>query len=522
MDVNRVLPPTMLALGAALLASLAVHLPMYGALGWLDRIMEVSATPEAVPAAEVEFVVAGNASKETAFRPDPVRVRAAESKVSTKKPRRPRPTPQQRAEPVPATPRVKPQEVHKQAVEQHSDDPTVKPPDDARYIAEHNRRVEEETSARIRSYSEDDPQPTAGGSSGPSEGRDNATEIADKREQAGSEARHPTEREAQDRTRKRVVSTPERRPEVAARVAPSSGAAGSRTAAESPDSVRIPDAQRDPTAGVLLPRQGRRHRPSTGGRGNFRDPRLSLSWSQFSQVYSKDRLRGDREAHFAQRRSRIRGSGGGGNFEQFRTAIENYLPRVKPGNQTALNAAASPFAAFLAQVHRRIHREYAHGFLRRIPRGANSPYDDDTLMTKLEIIFNRDGSIHKVGVVRTSGLLSFDHGAYRSVMRSQPFPAPPKSILSGDGRAYVHWGFYRNERQCGTFNAEPYILPNPGGAPSRGPRDEGSAKHGVNSSQGGEGFGRVPRRAQETDVVTEGSWFAVRSTGRGTILKNPL
>ena len=30
-----------------------------------------------------------------------------------------------------------------------------------------------------------------------------------------------------------------------------------------------------------------------------------------------------------------------------------------------------------------------------------------------------------------------------------------------DGRVYVHWDFYNNERQCGTFNAEPYILPMP-------------------------------------------------------------
>jgi hypothetical protein len=34
----------------------------------------------------------------------------------------------------------------------------------------------------------------------------------------------------------------------------------------------------------------------------------------------------------------------------------------------------------------------------------------------------------------------------------------------------VHWGFYRNERQCGTFNARPYILPHPGDTPAPGQR----------------------------------------------------
>ena len=53
------------------------------------------------------------------------------------------------------------------------------------------------------------------------------------------------------------------------------------------------------------------------------------------------------------------------------------------------------------------------------------------------------------------------------MLRAQPYPAAPSSILSGDGRVYFHWGFYRNQRQCGTFNAEPYILPNPRGTPAR-------------------------------------------------------
>jgi len=43
-------------------------------------------------------------------------------------------------------------------------------------------------------------------------------------------------------------------------------------------------------------------------------------------------------------------------------------------------------------------------------------------------------------------------------MSSAPFEATPESIRSSDGRIYLRWGFYRNWRQCGTFNVEPYIL----------------------------------------------------------------
>jgi len=78
--------------------------------------------------------------------------------------------------------------------------------------------------------------------------------------------------------------------------------------------------------------------------------------------------------------------------------------------------------------------------------------------------------------VQTSGFMPFDYGAWNAVERAAPFPQPPTKILSGDGRAYFRWGFYRNERQCGTFNAEPYMLPNPGGTlpPAPGPlHDDG-------------------------------------------------
>ena len=44
------------------------------------------------------------------------------------------------------------------------------------------------------------------------------------------------------------------------------------------------------------------------------------------------------------------------------------------------------------------------------------------------------------------------------MISSSPFEATPEAIRSVDGRIYLRWGFYRNWRQCGTFNAEPYIL----------------------------------------------------------------
>lgn len=221
-----------------------------------------------------------------------------------------------------------------------------------------------------------------------------------------------------------------------------------------------------------------------------------MSFRQFEETFGSEALRAQREEYLAQRRSRAKGGNRQRNWKRFKAAIENFVPNVRPGNQTALNAARSPFAHYLATVHRRIHREFAMRFLRSLPIGGG-PYADRTLKTKLEIVWNGDGSVHRIGVAETSGFLPFDYGAFNAVMRGAPYPRPPANILSGDGRVYVHWGFYRNERQCGTFNASPYILPNPPGTPQpgKGPfrdKDDSPPGPGQPPLQGDERMGGLP------------------------------
>jgi TonB family protein len=121
-------------------------------------------------------------------------------------------------------------------------------------------------------------------------------------------------------------------------------------------------------------------------------------------------------------------------------------------------------------MHRRIHRLFADTFLEGLNAApANSPLNDQSLVTTVEIVLFRDGRIHRLGVARTSGNMAFDVGALNSVRRAAPFGSAPDSIVSGDGNVYVRWAFHRDNNACGTWNAEPYILPNPGGPAPTGP-----------------------------------------------------
>jgi TonB family protein len=86
-------------------------------------------------------------------------------------------------------------------------------------------------------------------------------------------------------------------------------------------------------------------------------------------------------------------------------------------------------------------------------------------VAKVEIVVNPDGTLDRVGVVKSSGNLMYDFGAFNAVQRGAPYPVPPEKIRSPDGRTYMRWALHRNESQCGTWNAEPFILKNPPRSP---------------------------------------------------------
>ncbi|TFH26622.1 MAG: hypothetical protein E4H00_10395 [Myxococcales bacterium] len=465
---RRYREPVFIAFTLALIASLSVHLPVYEVLGGLaDRFR--SQAEEARKAnqfnpVEVDFEVPSDDKSQRARR------KPAERKTAKREQK-----PEQVVQAVEAQtkeanqpPPPRPEEA-RQAVQQHSTNPDVEPPEHAQFLAEQNNQVAEETVARIRNMIRDDALPTPDRQQKPSntleeQGNSREQEIAEARNKEGSDARKVTEEEASRKRPDKAIKADPIKAERVSRQAPDgkqANTSGDRAGETADETITITDA-----AGTFSIRRPSGAGQGGGERAKGRGPGSELAWSQYEAAVGSDKLEEDRRAYLAERKSSQRGISREKTWNEFRAAIENYAPGVKPGATTALNAAASPFATYIAAVHRRIHQEFADRFLRSLPIGG-SPYQDPTLMTKLEIVLNQDGSVYRVGVVRSSGLLPFDFGAFNSVLRGQPYPSAPSSILSGDGRVYFHWGFYKNERQCGTFNAEPYIVPHPRGTPAR-------------------------------------------------------
>ncbi len=491
---ERMRRPESLLMMLALLASIGVHMPPYLGLGMLaDYFERLERDQKKAAEPPITFDVVSEptpapppAPEKRAAKPEPERKRP-EPEAAKPPPReqeKPKPEPEQKkvaaAQPLPEPKR----EERKQSITQKSDDPNVEPPPDAKYLAEENRRVEEESVASVTSETKNDPtlQAAAPQAAGPEHAGDSHED------ERGAEKGAHDEREQRMASRERAPQPIAPRPPAPAEPTPQPVRPGRPQAAEPNPLPPSETIVRDPMGTfVLAPSNPRAGAGPRGPAGAATGANIKVSWRAFEQTFGAEQLAQDRMPKEARRR----GAGREKRWEEFRAAIENYVVGVRPGNTTALNAAADPFAAYLAAFHRNLHMEFAHQFLSSLPMAG--ALGDPSLVTKVEIVVNADGSLDRVGVVKSSGNLMYDFGAFNAVQRGAPYPPTPEKIRSPDGRVYLRWALHRNESQCGTWNAEPYILRTPPRSPNDPKQDNVSPYRPGGGPAGGGEHGSAPR-----------------------------
>ncbi|MCK9461237.1 MAG: TonB C-terminal domain-containing protein [Proteobacteria bacterium] len=201
--------------------------------------------------------------------------------------------------------------------------------------------------------------------------------------------------------------------------------------------------------------------------------KTGLSWSAFEKTFESTALAA-RQEYEAQSMEKRRGGMRFGSLSgKVKAALENNKSWVAQGNQEQLSPSeVRTFRAYLESTHDKIHSLFADGFLAALTSlDPRDPLNNMGLVTTVEFEILANGKINEVHVLKTSGLAVFDAAAVDSLYRSSPFLAPPREILSWNDRAYFRWGFYRNQRKCGVFNAEPYRLRAPDAAPEAIPED---------------------------------------------------
>jgi len=394
------------------------------------------------------------------------------------------------------------------AIRQHVEKEQEDNPE-ANRIADQANKVAEETMAEIRSKDQDHPTPTPGSASGPQGPKDKVGDSdeqkqAQSEDKAGDETRAPGENSEESTSPEHhnpVKPSPSASPVPATAKGPPPSAPSS--VAGGPKGPKNPVAEQQEVKGsqggagpaspealagdkggyTLDPANpggdgksrtaGKRRKPrpyvppvrvgsiGLGSPGVPGAPNLNLSMAGVEQAVGHEQLKAERAADGASRRSRHRGSWETNKWEKWRAAIENYDPSVKPGNQTALNAARVPFATYINHIHNRLHPIFAEEFLEALDGLSNAhAFNNPGLVTHIEIVLSKDtGRVVRLGVTKTSGMTAFDIVALNSVTRASPFGKAPEAIVSPDGNVYLHWEFHRDPFDaCTTRNARPFML----------------------------------------------------------------
>lgn len=411
-------------------------------------------------------------------------VRKPEEKQAEKKP-----DPEIVVPPLPPMPESPPQpqpqpKMHEKIVDLDNDK-EVEPPPDAKYLAQKNNRAEVET--RDTQTNLDRNQKGGEGSQQPEGERQDDQQVGDDKAKIAEleDVKSKMGRQAPETTPRTEAEAPEQRqPTADKRPSPvlSLRDPSPRGHEITPETVD-PSLPHDP-AGMLA---------RAKARGAFRDSdphdhaqdgkrlKLTLSGKDYEYLFGAE---AKAERQLAQRERSTSLGKRGQRLARIRSSLENFISEVKPGNQTALNTRAAPFAAFIARMHRNIHKLWGFGALEdwdELP--PTSPFNDETLANVLEIVLNRDGTVDKVSVVKPSRYLAYDAAAIDAVYTAAPFPEPPREIRSKNGKIYVHWSFFRDARQCATTGVDYFILNNPPkggdveeeGEPAAPPAPSGSA-----------------------------------------------
>ena len=379
-------------------------------------------------------------------------------------PEKQKPEPEVPVPPLPPMP--KPPEIPKPENRSHEkmvdldNDKEVEPPPDAKFLAQKNNRAEVETRATDTNLQK--AQQGTQGSAAPSDRQD--TEIGDDKAKIAQ-----LDDEKSKLGRKAPEVTPHAEPELSEPEPPAPQKPKSllalrdapRREHELTPETADPSLPRTPDGNIAMPqdRGVRGERADADHLPRGKKMKLALTAKDYEYLFGADAA-AERRLAQTERSKKV------GRFQQrlgrVQSSLENFIPEVKPGNQTALNTRAAPFAAYIARMHRSIHQLWGFGVLEEWDeKSSSNPFNNPNLLTVLEMRLNPDGTVDKVTLIKTSGYMPYDAAAIDVAFNAGPYPDPPREIRSKNGKIYLHWSFYRDARQCATSGVEPYILDNP-------------------------------------------------------------
>jgi TonB family protein len=120
----------------------------------------------------------------------------------------------------------------------------------------------------------------------------------------------------------------------------------------------------------------------------------------------------------------------------------DHLEEVDNGDETALSAKRWVYASFFNRLKRQVAQNWdpISVWRRRDPTGT--VYGFKTRITEVRVSLSRKGELTKILVTTPSGVVELDEEAVRAFKSAGPFPNPPDGLIQKDNQITFAFGFY--------------------------------------------------------------------------------
>jgi TonB family protein len=117
------------------------------------------------------------------------------------------------------------------------------------------------------------------------------------------------------------------------------------------------------------------------------------------------------------------------------------LDDVENGDETALSAKQFRYAGFFNRVKRQVAQNWEPGMVLRRRDPTGTVFGTKTRVTELRVSLSRRGELANIVVVTASGITELDDEAVRAFRSAGPFPNPPDGLVQKDNLITFAFGF---------------------------------------------------------------------------------
>ncbi|HRK03447.1 MAG TPA: energy transducer TonB, partial [Oligoflexia bacterium] len=127
------------------------------------------------------------------------------------------------------------------------------------------------------------------------------------------------------------------------------------------------------------------------------------------------------------------------------SASSDYVRNAEQGAQTLLNTREYVYYSYYQRVRQQLEQFWEPNLRSRLKKffaKGRTLASDKEHSTRLMVHLDKEGTITKIEVRDTSGLLELDQAAIDAFNKAGPFPNPPRGMLeANNGAVTVEWEF---------------------------------------------------------------------------------